>query len=218
MSEDKKTLIDLVPDSVDNAVKNITDKLTQNIGTTLADIWYLVFGGISHAAEKRKIKYSYALQEFKKELDEKISKIPDEKLGEPDIQILSKALEGAKYSIDKEEFRHIFSSFIYSSLNKDIYVSPFMINIVNSLSSMDAKILKYFFEHQSDEIKIKELNSYLDISSDDTEVYFSLMELHYLNLIDISDSKFTIANETFTNIESTKLSILGLKLCVACFQ
>ena len=47
MSEDKKSLIDLVPDSIDNAVKNVTDKPTQNIGTTLADIWYLVFGGIS---------------------------------------------------------------------------------------------------------------------------------------------------------------------------
>ena len=76
MSEDKKSLIDLVPDSVDNAVKNITDKPTQNMGTTLADIWYLVFGGISQAAEKKKLKYSYALQKMEKELKEDISKIP----------------------------------------------------------------------------------------------------------------------------------------------
>ncbi len=91
MSEYKKSLIDLVPDSVDNAVKNITDKPTQNMGTTFADIWYLVFGGISQAAEKRKIRYSYALQEFEKELEEKISKIPKDKLTEPDMQIVARA-------------------------------------------------------------------------------------------------------------------------------
>lgn len=39
MSEDKKSLIDLVPDSVDNAVKNITDKPTQNMEPRL-----LIFG------------------------------------------------------------------------------------------------------------------------------------------------------------------------------
>ena len=99
MSKDKKSLIDFVPNSVDNAVKNITDKPTQNIGTTFADIWYLVFGGISHAAEKRKLKYSYALQEFEKELKEKISKIPEDKLIEPDIQIVAPALEASKYCI-----------------------------------------------------------------------------------------------------------------------
>ena len=92
MSEDKKSLIDLVPGSVDNAVKNITDKPTQNIGTTFADIWYLVFGGISQAAEKRKLKYSYALQEFENELKEKISKISIKQLIEPDMQVIAHAL------------------------------------------------------------------------------------------------------------------------------
>lgn len=79
MSEDKKSLIDLVPDSVDNAVKNITDKPTQNMGTTLADIWYLVFGGISQSADKKKLKYSYALKKMEEELKEDISKIPQNK-------------------------------------------------------------------------------------------------------------------------------------------
>lgn len=148
MSEDKKSLIDLVPDSVDNAVKNITDKPTQNIGTTLADIWYLVFGGISQAAEKRKLKYSYALQEFEKELKEKISKIPENKLIEPDMQIVAPALEASKYCIEKEELRHMFAKLIYSSLNEDFKqkVHPIYVKIINNLTPFDAKVLNMIYQ------------------------------------------------------------------------
>ncbi len=52
--EIKKTVLNTLAEPIANSVKNITDKPTQNMGTTLADIWYLVFGGISQAAEKRK--------------------------------------------------------------------------------------------------------------------------------------------------------------------
>lgn len=237
MSEDKKSLIDLVPDSVDNAVKNITDKPTQNMGTTFADIWYLVFGGISQAAEKRKLKYSYALQEFEKELKEKISKIPKDKFVDPDIQIVAKALEEAKYCIDKEELRNMFSSLISSSMNKDIFVSPIIINIISSLSSLDAKILNYFFQHQSTKINMHDLLNYLGINIFSEEVigqnkigeyhnvYFSLMELHHLNLIYspeeiLPDTSYGYLNldGNYTSIESTKLSMLGFKFCEICLQ
>ena len=143
MSEDKKSLIDLVPESVDNAVKNITDKPTQNMGTTFADIWYLVFGGISQAAEKRKLKYSYALQEFEDELKEKISKIPEDKLVEPDIQIIAPALEASKYCIEKEELRHMFAKLISNSLSYDMFdkIHPIFSHIISSLTPLDVKIL-----------------------------------------------------------------------------
>lgn len=149
MSENKKSLINLLPDSLDNAVKNITDKPTQNIGTTFADIWYLVFGGISQAAEKRKLKYSYALQEFEKELKQKISKVPEEKLIEPDIQVIAQALEAAKYCVEKEELRNMFSNLIASSINEDAvdYVHPIFINIIKNFSSLDAKMIKTLSKH-----------------------------------------------------------------------
>lgn len=146
MSEDKKSLIDLVPDSIDNAVKNITDKPTQNMGTTFADIWYLVFGGISQVAEKRKLKYAYALQEFENELKEKISKIPEDKLTEPDTQTSAQALENSKYCIDKEELRKMFVSLISNSMNsnfnKDMH--PSFAEIIKQMSVLDANIIKTF--------------------------------------------------------------------------
>lgn len=175
MSEDKKSLIDLVPDSVDNAVKNITDKPTQNIGTTFADIWYLVFGGISQAAEKRKLKYSYALQEFEKELKEKISKIPEDKLIEPDMQTVAPALEASKYCIEKEELRHMFAKLISNSLSCDTSdkVHPIFSHIISSLTPTDVKILiDLNEEHKIDIINSKYIN-----------IIFSLYTLLQLGLI-----------------------------------
>lgn len=206
MSEDKKSLIDLVPDSVDNAVKNITDKPTQNMGTTFADIWYLVFGGISQAAEKRKLKYSYALQEFEKELKEKISEIPEDKLVEPDIQIIAKALEEAKYCIDKEELRKMFSNLISSSLNIDSsnYVHPNFINILKSLSSNDAKLIKKIcYEH----CKTTTYNNYDDSSS----IHMSYRILKNAGLIIPLED---ISSDAQTAYGLTYLGVIFCKICI----
>ena len=64
MSDKNSSLINLpdLPDSIDNAVKNLTDKPTQGVGQTLADVWYLVFGGITQASDKRRMKYAHDLE------------------------------------------------------------------------------------------------------------------------------------------------------------
>ena len=225
MSEDKKSLIDIVPESIDNATKNLTDKPTQNIGTTIADIWYLVFGGISQAAEKKKLKYSYALQKFKKELEEKISKIPEDKLIEPDIQIIAKALEEAKYCIEKEELRKMFSNLISKSLDSNTKqnVHPVFINIISQLNSSDAKLMKKIY-------KINEGTSIkLDID-DEYKFLISLSILEHNGLIqsDIHEKLMTASwgnSETLTsftqtseghstNIEVTELGKLFCKICI----
>lgn len=170
---DKKPLINLIPNAIDNAAKNITDKPTQNMGTTLADIWYLVFGGISQAAEKRKLKYSYALQEFEKELKENISKIPEDKLVEPDIQVIAKALEEAKYCIEKEELRHMYAKLISNSLNSDFEnkTHPIYVKIINNMTPYDALTLYNLSQN-----KIEDTLNFGDI-------IFSLSILMQLGLI-----------------------------------
>lgn len=57
MSEKNSFPFDIpeLPDSVDNALKNLSDAPTKSIGQTLSDAWFLVFGGISHQANKRRI-------------------------------------------------------------------------------------------------------------------------------------------------------------------
>lgn len=202
MSEDKKALIDLIPESVDNAVKNITDKPTQNIGTTLADIWYLVFGGISQAAEKRKLKYSYALQEFEKELKEKIAKIPENDKIQPDIQTVATALEASKYCIENAELRNMFSNLITSTM--DINISdlsqPIFVDILKNLKPLDCKILKAIYENSEITVYFKS-NGKFDFM---IPIFISLDKLNSYGLIQLETMMNSMKDDFF---QKTNLNV-----------
>ncbi|MBE0586082.1 MAG: hypothetical protein IH612_20255 [Desulfofustis sp.] len=60
-----------VEKALGTAAENVTDNLSRNIGQTLGDIWFLIFGGISHNANTRKLKYSNDLDMLRKDLEKK---------------------------------------------------------------------------------------------------------------------------------------------------
>ena len=62
---------ELIPKSVDEAAGKLMNPTAENAGKTFGDLWYLVFGGISFVANKRKIKYQVALEAFEKSCREK---------------------------------------------------------------------------------------------------------------------------------------------------
>lgn len=227
--EIKKTVLNTLAEPIANSAKNITDKPSQNIGTTLADIWYLVFGGISQAAEKRKLKYSYALQEFENELKEKISKIPEDKLVEPDVQVIAPALEAAKYCVEKDSLRNMFSKIITASMNSDEYnkVHPAFINIIGSLSPLEAKILKEIYEvgHGADiPLDNENLLSSLNILECQGLIYTSLKDSKPDSKYEKSKQTAKVANDKMAivliqqNSRSIKIALtnLGLSFCKVC--
>ena len=146
MSDKNSSLINLpdLPDSIDTAVKNLTDKPTQGVGQTLADVWYLVFGGITQAADKRRMKYAHDLELYKQELSQKIASIPEENLIEPSIQTTAQALENSKYCIESEELRKLFVNLISKSMDNNYVqnVHPSFAEIIKQMSPTDAQILK----------------------------------------------------------------------------
>lgn len=148
MSETSKSNIGLInaeiPECVDNAITNLTDKPSKAIGNTVSDIWFLVFGGIGHLAEKCKLRYTIELEKYNSELQEKINEIPLENRVEADIQIIAPALEASKYCVEKEELRNMFVNLIASSINSDkaFRVHPIYTDIISKLSSMDALLFK----------------------------------------------------------------------------
>lgn len=131
------------PDSVDNAAKNLTDLPTKNVGQTLADCWFLVFGGISQAAEKRKIKYALDLAIFKNSLEDNISKIPEENRIEAKAQIAMPALENSKYCIEEPVLREMFANLISSSIDnrKSDLVHPSFGELLKTMTPLDAQNL-----------------------------------------------------------------------------
>ena len=146
MSDDSKNKFSLInaemPDCVDNAVRNLTDKPTKAIGDTLFDIWFIVFGGISHYADKKKLHYEFELEKMKEELYKEVDSIPIEKRIEPDIQIIAPALDASKYCVEKEELRRMYIKLIASSLNceKSLLVHPIFTDMIKKMSSTDAKL------------------------------------------------------------------------------
>jgi hypothetical protein len=224
-----------VPDSVDNAVKNLTDKPTANVGQTFADCWFLVFGGISQAAAKRKLKYNYALDQFEDGLKNKISKIPEEKRIEPDIQKVCPALENAKYCIESEELRNMFSNLISNSMNIDTadLVHPSFGEIIKQMSPLDANVFNFIIKRHANPIMnvSKQLTTngsnplckYLSLIpfASHGAICNALENLCRLNLIDIpygknytSDVHYQSIRETanYINLVETPQKIQGFQI------
>lgn len=148
MSENTTNKIGLInlpdlPESVDNAAKNLTDIPTKNAGQTFGDIWYLVFGGISHAADKKRMKYAADLDQYRKELDEAIDRIPEEKKIEPSIQVTAQALENSKYCISSKPLRDMFVKLISGTMNIDLepLAHPSFPEMIKQMDITDAHLL-----------------------------------------------------------------------------
>lgn len=229
--EIKKTVLNTLAEPIANSAKNITDKPTQNMGATIADIWYLVFGGISQAAEKRKLKYSYALQKFEKELEKEIFKIPEQNKIEPDIQIVAKALEESKYCVEKEELRFMFSKMIAASMdrNKCNKVHPIFSNIIRLLSPLEANILKELYEINHNfflppdkenflaSLSILECQGLIYTTLKDCGNDFECKDVHTLKAI--NDNRTTMVL-IFNDSKDIKINLtdLGLIFCNICLS
>ena len=136
--------INAIPDSVDNAIKNLTDEPTKTVAHTLSDIWYLVFGVISHTADKRRMRYAHDLDCLRHELTNKINVIPADKQIEPNIQVTAQALEDSKYCVESKQLRDMFSNLIANSMNADYAKAahPAYAGVIKQMSPTDARVLK----------------------------------------------------------------------------
>lgn len=135
-----------LPPSVDNAVKNLTDKPTEAAGTTFADIWYLIFHKFSFLAEKKRTEEEYALKQYRDQLDSSIASIPTDKLIAPSLQVTAQALDNSKYCISEAELRNMFVSLISNSMNVDFsgFIHPSFSEMIKQMSPLDAKIIALF--------------------------------------------------------------------------
>ena len=138
-----------LPDCVDNAVKNLTDKPTQSIGQTISDLWQLALGGpIAFAVEKKKLKYAHDLEVYRKSLEAKVMAIPEVKLIEPPLYIAAQALTDSQYCVEQPKLREMFTNLIANSMNADYsnILHPSFSKIIQQLSPLDAKMLELIYK------------------------------------------------------------------------
>lgn len=134
--------INLFPKFLDEAIMPVAKKT----GSTLSSIWTIAFGGIDIYAEKTQLKRVHALNQFKDELEQALSSIPEEKIIEPPLHIVGPSLEASKYYFENDELRTMFARLIASSINIDTAdkVHPAFVEIIKQLSPLDALNLKLF--------------------------------------------------------------------------
>lgn len=217
-----------LPDSVSNVLENTTGELTANAGKTLGDIWFLIFGGISQAADMRRAKYAHDLAIFEQELSTSINEIPPEKQIEPSLQITAQALENSKYCIEEKELREMFTSLISNSMNSDFSqtIHPSFAEIIKQMSVVDAKILKKFKISFPSDIPICNYhietpgkegyniileNVFLELPEIDLDICStSISSLKRLGLIQIPEGIF-LQNEKYYDIFSQHPQFLSLE-------
>ena len=189
----KTALINLpeVPDSIDNALQNLTDIPTKNVGQTFGDIWYLVFGSISHVADKKRMKYAADLEQYRKQLAQSIEQIPDDKKVEASIQVTAQALENSKYCITSETLRDMFVNLISGTMNRDFepLIHPSFPEMIKQMDENDACMLMEL-KRNNRNIPIAEFQESFD-EGKSTITYFTnayISEIFDLSLSDCSCS------------------------------
>ncbi|WP_394870542.1 DUF4393 domain-containing protein [Clostridium butyricum] len=130
------------PQFLDNAIT----PPAKEIGTTLGNIFYAIFSPINYNVEKLKIKQSENLKKYQSDIESELSKIPEDKLTEPQLSIIGPALEASKYYIEENELRKMFAKLIAASMNVDTKntVHPSFVEIIKQFSPLDAQVLSIF--------------------------------------------------------------------------
>ncbi len=139
MSNDTTTLLEvnIIPKFLDSALTPVA----KETGERLADIVNLVFTPVIKAKAKR----DKNIELFLKELDAKVSSIPEEKLQEPPLHIVGPILDDVfKFYHDKNYLREMFANLIASSMNSEREAHPAYREIIRQLSQLDALV---FQEH-----------------------------------------------------------------------
>lgn len=89
-------------------------------------------------------------------VQEKASKIPEEKLTEPEPYVAIPAVQQLSYCYDSEELREMYANLLVSSMNLDkkVSVHPAFIDVIKQITPDEAKLLKYIYGTQTKSIPI----------------------------------------------------------------
>lgn len=193
-----------LPDVVEKPVEEVITPVATSIGKTLSDLWFLAMGGISHKAEKKKIKYAFDIEKLKKSLEEKTEAIPLKNRVEPNTQIICQALDDSKYCVEDEDIREMFANLITSTMDSRFSktVHPSFSLILKQMSSTDAKfLLKFRTSNQLPICNIKE--DYLE-----SDAQLTLFSDYYVEQIDHSEQ--TIYDNAFTISTLRRLGLINV--------
>lgn len=212
---------------LNKAYEQTLEPIVSRASDTLISVWDMTLGTIDFLNEKSKLKRQLNIQEFKRELENKINSIPQENFIEPEISKIGPPLEASKYYFEEEDIRKMFANLIASSMDitkvNDVY--PSFSEIIKQMSKLDAENLKLIYTGQPNSNLICQINLYrsngsfatpftnLFIANEKTQdfnaISASLSNLSRLGLItidyltsDFDSSKYDIFKESLPYLQS----------------
>lgn len=164
------------------AVAHHLPKTTTSIDMALSSI-VNIFDVLLSPFQMLKEYKDFKIDQFKKNLKEKVGKIPENRLKDKaDLNIVGPTLEALKYTIFEDDLREMFENLLASSLDKKEDVFPSFIDIIRQLSSDEAKLLKYISTHGRDyplidvRIVMNGNKGYHDIITNFTDIGFGVCQ------------------------------------------
>lgn len=124
-------------------VNTALNPLANAIGETLASGWKGMTMGIDTWLGKKEIDKDINLRLYKESLETKLSKIDENNLQEPAMNILGPSLDASKFYFEEEEYREMFSNLIASACDKtkSPYAHPAFVEFIKQMKPLDGKIL-----------------------------------------------------------------------------
>lgn len=129
--------------------------IAQTIGETVSDLLRLASWPVTTASKlasgkqdylisKQNAKQELYLAKFKEEIEEKLKKIPEDKLIKPDRRIVCDAMEKCQSAVDVDEIRRLYANLIANAANADIadQIHPSFSTIISQLSPLDVQNLE----------------------------------------------------------------------------
>lgn len=135
--------INIFPKFLDEAISPVA----QTVGNTVSNLWQLGIGShVNFWAQKQSIRQSQAIEHYRKQVEDKMTSIPEENLVEPELHIVGPALEASKFYVQNEELRNMFANLIASSMDstKAEFAHPSFVEIIKQMSPIDAINMKQF--------------------------------------------------------------------------
>lgn len=206
-----------LPACLDDSAKELSQPVSREIGTTLGDLWYLAFGGLSQKANLRRAKYACELEKYRKELEERLNAVPENKLIEPSTQVVMNALMDSQSCVEEATLRSMYAKLIASASHADRAerVHPSFPGIIKQMSPTDAELLQMFKDtpfHPIVSIRLDfkgkgGISIYRNIFIPDTGEYGTKTQdravtcLSMLGLLDIDYTRSLVREGTYTPFE-----------------
>lgn len=131
------------------------------------------------------------IKKIKETIENGISKIPEDKLISPKINVIGPAVEALKYNLDEKELKDMFTNLLIKSCNIDYSdkVLPAYVEIIKQLSKLDVLFLSNIYKDKKFDYKYI-LNPYASYIENGNKVKKEY-NLYFLDIIDLTESSIS---------------------------